>query len=66
MPFTINEIGLIELPIVGRLQKVCGHIARIENRSFVVLSSFPLTFDSLISVSRIQSNLADIFQDRLT
>lgn len=51
IPFMVNEISLIELAIVRRLQKVCDHLAEKENRSFVVLGSFPLTFGAVASVS---------------
>lgn len=49
----INELSLIELPLVRQLQRVCNHLAEKENRSFVVLGSFPLTFGSVASVSAI-------------
>lgn len=66
MPFAINEIGLVELPVVLYLQKVYGHLSRIENRSFVVLGSFPVSFGSLASVSRIQSYLSHISHGQLS
>lgn len=52
----INELNLIEIPVVRRLQKVCNHLAEKENRSFVVLGAFPLDFGSVASVSHINGH----------
>lgn len=46
-----NELGFLDRQVVCRAQKICWHLAEIENRSFILLGNVPLTFGSMTSVS---------------
>lgn len=49
----VNESTIVEPDIIDKLQRVSDHLSRIENRSFIVLGNFPLTFGSMTSVSKL-------------
>lgn len=51
----VNELRLVSVDNVKKLQKVYSHLSMIENRSFMILGNLPLTFGSLTSVSVIVS-----------
>lgn len=48
----INQLGLVDPEVILSLQKLYGYLTVEENRSFVVLGTFPLTFGSMTSVGR--------------
>lgn len=51
IPLMVNESNVVDAKIVSKVQQVSDHLSRIENRSFLVLGNFPLTFGSMTSVS---------------
>lgn len=46
----VNEMRLIDDEVVRQLRSICDHLSQIENRSFIVLGSIPLTFGSMTSI----------------
>lgn len=56
IPLLSNELKMMNAETVIKLTKICNYLAAIENRAFLLLGTFPLTFGSMTSVSR-QSNL---------
>lgn len=49
-PLLVNELQLLDPRLVARMELVCEHLEPLENRSFVVLGNFSLTFSSLTSI----------------
>lgn len=53
IPLMVDELGLIDLPVKSKIDRVCEYFSFIENRSITILGNFSLTFGSLTSVSII-------------
>lgn len=45
-----NELQLIDLKVVKRLQKEAYHLVQIENRSFILLGNIALNLASFASI----------------
>lgn len=50
-PLLADELGMLDTENAERLFKICDNLVHSQNRSFVILGNFPLSFSSLASVS---------------
>lgn len=50
-PLLCDKMGVIEVKVHLRLLRVCEHIAKKENHSYMILGNLALTFGSMASVS---------------
>ena len=49
-PLLANELSLLSPSVVRRIQLICVHLSKLENRAVVVLGNFPLNYGSLTSI----------------
>lgn len=54
-PLLVDELEFLSSQVATRLFKICSDLVHSENRSFIVLGNFPLSFGSLASVSFVSS-----------
>lgn len=47
-----NELHIVDPDVSEKIVKIFEHLSDIENRGFVIAGNLPLTFGSVISVSR--------------
>lgn len=47
-----DELHIVDPDVSEKIVKIFEHLSDIENRGFVIAGNLPLTFGSVISVSR--------------
>lgn len=51
MPVMIDELEIVDRHVMKALHHQHNHLAKLDQRSYVALSNFPVTLDSVGSVS---------------
>lgn len=50
-PFLVNPLNALDYGLIFRIDKEICYLSRIENRALYIFDTFPLTFNSVATVS---------------